>query len=81
VLRLLVQPRAARDQLVGVQGDAFKVRIAAPPVDGKANAHLVQFLAGQFGVHRSDVMLIGGGNARRKTVLIHRPQQLIAGIS
>ena len=73
LLALLVQPRAARDGWVGPQGDAFKVRITAPPVDGQANEHLIRFLAKAFGVSRADVILLHGASGRRKTLRIHRP--------
>ena len=47
-----VQPRAARNEIVGVQDAALKVRLTAPPVEGQANAALVAFLAEQLGVRR-----------------------------
>ncbi len=75
-LTLQVQPRAARDQLVGPHGDAFKVRITAPPVDGKANSHLTRFLAKSFGVPRARVQLKSGGGARRKTFVIQSPNRI-----
>ena len=51
-LTLHVQPGARRTEVAGMYGDALKVRLAAPPVDGKANEALVRFLAVSFGVHR-----------------------------
>jgi uncharacterized protein (TIGR00251 family) len=50
ILRVRVQPRASRDEWMGLQEDRFRVRITAPPVDGQANAHLREFLAALFGV-------------------------------
>ena len=47
VLRLYIQPKASRDSLLGLHGDELKVAITAPPVDGKANAHLTKYLAKQ----------------------------------
>jgi len=76
ILTLQVQPKASRDQLVGPLEDAFKVRITAPPVDGKANAHLIKYLAKAFGVPRAQVMLEAGETARRKRVRICDPQTL-----
>jgi len=67
---LWVQPRASRTAVVGLQGDAIKVRVAAPPVDGKANAELVRFLAKRLGVPRSAVDVVRGETGRRKTVRI-----------
>ena len=76
VLNLLVQPRASRDELVGVHGSDFlKVRITAPPVEGKANVHLERYLAKVFGVPRSRVLLVGGTSSRRKTFRINRPRR------
>jgi len=67
---LWVQPRASKTSVVGPQGDAIKVRVAAPPVDGKANAELVRFLAKRLGVPRSAVEVVRGETGRRKTVRI-----------
>jgi hypothetical protein len=76
VLALRVQPRASRDELVGAHGERFRVRIAAPPVDGKANAHLLRFLAGCFAVPAADVRLERGESGRDKQVRIHRPGRI-----
>jgi uncharacterized protein (TIGR00251 family) len=76
LLNLLVQPRACRDELVGPQGDALKVRITAPPVEGRANEHLVRFLAKVFGVGCRDVLLRAGLSGRRKSLRIRRPARL-----
>jgi uncharacterized protein (TIGR00251 family) len=76
LLDLQVQPRASRDQFVGPLADAYKVRITAPPVDGKANDHLIRFLAKAFGVPRSRVTLVAGESSRRKAVHIEAPQAL-----
>jgi uncharacterized protein len=56
-----------------VHGDALKIRLAAPPVDGMANAELVRFLAAEFGAPTPRVTLIRGAAARRKTVRIESP--------
>lgn len=69
-MRLWVQPRAARNGVVGIQGDAVKVRLTAPPVEGKANLALVRFLAEQLGVSRNAVELTAGAGSRRKTVRV-----------
>ncbi len=53
VLRLYIQPKASRDSIVGLHGDELKVAITAPPVDGRANAHLTKYLAKQFRVAKS----------------------------
>lgn len=65
-----VVPRAARTEVVGPHGDAIKVRLAAPPVDGAANEELVRFLAAQLGVTRRSIEIVSGATGRRKTVRI-----------
>jgi len=72
-LTLHVQPGAARTEVAGTHGDALKVRLAAPPVDGKANAELLRFLAEVFGVPRRNVTLVRGETSRAKVVRIARP--------
>ena len=69
-LRLHVQPRAVRSELAGLYGDALKVRVAAPPVDGAANEALVRFLAQQLGVARSAVRVESGAGSRTKVVAV-----------
>lgn len=71
-----LQPKAASDGFAGLHGDRIKIRIKAPPVDGKANAYLLKFLAGEFGVAASQVSLLAGDSARQKTVLIAAPKIL-----
>ena len=63
-----VQPRASRSEIVGVHGDALKVRLAAPPVDGAANVALVELLAEALGVPRRAVRIVAGATARGKIV-------------
>ena len=58
VLAVHVQPRAPRTEVVGRYGDALKIRVHAPPVDGAANAELVRFLAERLGVPRSAVTIV-----------------------
>jgi uncharacterized protein (TIGR00251 family) len=65
-----VQPRASRSEVVGLHGEALKVRLHAPPVDGAANEALVQLLADQLGVPRRAVRIVAGGTSRAKTVEI-----------
>ncbi|MBK9516961.1 MAG: YggU family protein [Anaeromyxobacter sp.] len=69
-LEVLVQPRASRTRVVGVHDGRLKVQLAAPPVDGEANAALVAFLAGALGVRRADVTITRGETGRRKTVRV-----------
>ena len=64
-----VQPRASRTEVAGMHGDAVKIRLAAPPVDGAANEELVRFLADLLGLPRSSVSIASGQSGRRKTVV------------
>jgi uncharacterized protein len=73
ILEVLVQPRASRTRVVGEHDGRLKVQLAAPPVDGEANAALVEFLAGELGVRRADVTLERGETGRRKTVRVAGP--------
>ncbi|QUJ67032.1 YggU family protein [Photobacterium sp. GJ3] len=74
VIRFYVQPKASRDQLVGTHGDEIKIAITAPPVDGKANSHLIKFLAKQFKVAKSQVTIEKGETGRHKQIRICAPQ-------
>lgn len=80
ILQVKVQPRASRDEIGPVVEGRLKVKITAPPVDGKGNAHLLRFLADQFGVANSRVQLLGGTSGRLKRIAIDRPARLPAGI-
>lgn len=70
VLTLHIQPNARRTEFVGLHGEAMKLRLAAPPVDGKANAALCAFLADFCGVPRAAVSLVSGETSRAKRVRI-----------
>ncbi|MBI4544493.1 MAG: DUF167 domain-containing protein [Gemmatimonadetes bacterium] len=61
-------PRSSRSELAGRQGDAVKVRLAAPAVEGSANRELVRFLAEVLGVPRSAVRIVSGERARSKVI-------------
>jgi uncharacterized protein (TIGR00251 family) len=69
-LELLIQPRASRTRAVGEHDGRLKVQLAAPPVDGEANAALVEFLARALGVKKGAVELLRGDTGRRKTVRV-----------
>ncbi|HUQ81196.1 MAG TPA: DUF167 domain-containing protein [Gemmatimonadaceae bacterium] len=66
--RVRLQPRASRDEIVGVLGGALRIRLHAPPVDGAANDALVLFLAGRLSVPRRDVRIVTGTTSRTKMV-------------
>lgn len=67
-LTLHIQPGARKTEIAGEHGDALKIRLAAPPVDGKANAALLEFIADRLGVAKSAVTLKSGQTSRRKVV-------------
>jgi uncharacterized protein len=69
-LWLRIQPRASREEVVGVSGDAIRIRLTAPPVDGAANEALVRFLAVRLEVPRSAVELVSGLTGRTKLVAV-----------
>jgi uncharacterized protein (TIGR00251 family) len=70
LLSIRVQPRAKRDEVVGERAGAIVIRLAAPPVDGKANAALTAFIAKAAGVPRSRVEIVRGASARDKLVRV-----------
>ncbi|HEX2062812.1 MAG TPA: DUF167 family protein [Acidimicrobiales bacterium] len=70
VLRLHVQPRAGRSAVVGRHGNALKVRVAAPPEGGRANAACLALLASSVGVPESQLELVSGASSRMKQVRI-----------
>ncbi|MFA7296786.1 MAG: DUF167 domain-containing protein [Dehalococcoidia bacterium] len=63
-------PRAGRDEVLGFDGDVLRVRVAAPPVDGRANEALTRLLAARLDVPRSAIEVVGGHTARTKVVAI-----------
>ena len=67
-LTLHIQPGAKKTEVAGLYGDALKIRLAAPPVDGKANAALVEFVAARLAVAKSAVSLKSGQTSRRKVL-------------
>ena len=69
-LALRLAPRAARDAVQGVLGDALKIRLTAPPVEGQANAALLRFLRDRLELPASQVHLVSGLTGRNKRVLI-----------
>jgi len=70
VLNLHIQPRASRNELCGVQGNALKIRLTSPPVEGAANKLCREFLADLFKVPRSSVEIVSGETSRHKRVRI-----------
>jgi uncharacterized protein (TIGR00251 family) len=69
-LAVRVQPRAARSRVAGRHGQALKLQVAAPPVEGAANAAVIELLAAWLGVPRRDVRLVHGARGRDKVLAI-----------
>ena len=69
-LLIHVQPNARRTEVAGRHGDAIKIKVAAPPVNGAANAELIRFLAGRLRVPKAAVAIVSGAGSRRKQVRI-----------
>lgn len=78
ILSLRVQPRAGRAGLGEPHGDELKVRLQAPPVDGRANDELIALVAAACGVGRGEVTLLRGAHSRSKQVRVHAPKRLPA---
>jgi len=70
IFRVRVLPRSRRDEVVGRHGDALKIRLTAPPVRGKANRALQEFLADQLRISPSDVEILTGHTSRQKRVRV-----------
>jgi len=81
ILRITAQPGAKRTEISGVQGEALKIRLHAPPVDGKANRCLAEFLADAFATSPSAVSVLRGAAARSKTVRVDRPRRIPANLA
>jgi len=70
ILELHVQPGASRTEFAGKHGERIKIRLAAPAFEGRANAALIEFLAGHYGVPKRSVRIAAGLKSRRKRVVI-----------
>jgi uncharacterized protein (TIGR00251 family) len=80
ILRVQVQPRASHDEVAGIHAGALKIRLTSPPVDGKANAALIAFLAETFGVAKREVTLLKGETGRVKQLRIRAPARFPPGL-
>lgn len=69
-IRIRVQPRASRTEIAGEHAGAIKLRVAAPPVDGKANEECRRFLAKQFKVSATSIEIISGDSSRNKVIRV-----------
>ncbi|MDH5610923.1 MAG: DUF167 family protein [Gammaproteobacteria bacterium] len=81
IISVRVQPRAANDAFAEYNDEYIKVRITAPPINGKANAHLIAFLSKAFKVAKSGILLLSGETGRNKRLLIQQPKALPEAIA
>jgi uncharacterized protein (TIGR00251 family) len=79
MLSVRAQPKSSRNDIAGVSNEQLKIRITAPPVDGKANEHLIRLLAKWMGVAKSQVTLLRGETGRIKLFAIQSPRTFPKG--
>lgn len=79
-LRIFLQPKASRDQIVGLHDNELKIAITAPPIEGQANAHLLKYLSKLFKVPKSSIVLEKGELQRHKQIFIPEPKQVPAEV-
>jgi uncharacterized protein (TIGR00251 family) len=70
IFHIHVVPRSAKCEVAGIQGDALKLRITAPPVEGQANTECIRFLSDILGVRKKQVTILSGHKSKKKTVAI-----------
>jgi hypothetical protein len=70
ILKVYLQPKSSKNEMVGPYRDGIKVKVTAPPVEGKANEALIKLLAKEFGISPSSIEIIKGGHAREKVLKI-----------
>jgi len=80
ILSLRIQPKASSNELAEIMGGERKLRITAPPVDGKANKHIIALLAKMCKVAKGDVSIVSGELGRNKRVRIKSPKLLPEGV-
>ncbi len=73
IIEIKVAPRSSKREIIGVVGNALKVKLTAPPVDGAANEQLIELLSGEFGIRKSNIIIIKGETSKLKTVKIINP--------
>ena len=70
-IKIKLAPRSSRNEILGREGDGYKVKVTSPPVEGMANKALVALLAEKLGVPKRDIEITAGKTSRMKTVRIH----------
>ena len=79
VFKIFVQPRSSKNTITGLYGDAVKIRLTAPPVDGAANKMCIKFLAKSLTVPKSSLEIISGHTGRTKQVLLKSKNKQVTG--
>lgn len=77
-LHIYLQPRASKDEIIGLHDNCLKLRIKAPAIEGRANQYLITFLAQQFSVPEKAVSITQGELSRKKWVKILAPKRMTA---
>jgi len=70
LLKVYLQPKSSKNEVMGLYRDGIKVKVTAPPVEGKANEALIRLLAKEFGISPSSIQIIKGLHSREKTLRI-----------
>jgi len=70
ILKIYLQPRSSKNEIVGPYRDGIKVKVTVPPIEGKANEALIRFLAKEFGISSSSIEILKGLHSREKTLRI-----------
>jgi uncharacterized protein (TIGR00251 family) len=76
ILKVYLQPKSSKNEIVGLYRDGIKIKVTAPPVEGKANEALIRFLAKELGISISSIEILKGHRSREKTLRISRPRNL-----
>ncbi|MBM2838880.1 MAG: hypothetical protein HW415_1505 [Deltaproteobacteria bacterium] len=69
-INIHLQPRASKNEIVGIHGESIKVRLTSPPVEGAANSHAIEFFAKKLGIQKSKITIVSGEKSRHKTLKI-----------
>ena len=77
IFKIFVQPRSSKNMIVGLHGNALKLKLTAPPVDNAANKMCIKFLAKHLGVSNSQIEIISGHSSRTKKLLLRSDQDKI----
>ena len=81
IIKIKLIPRSSRNEIIGKENDVIKIKLTAPPVEGKANKALVQFLAKKLGAPKRDIEIVSGERSREKSIRINGlPSEEVIGI-